>query len=639
MNLRQRKSEVLHLLLSMAWLITVLNSCMVDSTLQSEKEEQNGSEKKISFRMNLANDSSLKYKDNEFSTVTAYHFYNGVLQKINRDLTITNNSFSLYAVSGYTIYFLVNLPETEELKVLQTGVSTLSTFLTLCSVATKDENLTQFYSGSYQLPDEIADSSVINLSLYHNVARLDLDTSRDEEINVTRIVITNASVNSMLFPSEQLSTPSTQRATYDKVYNPGIGSTEGIQYLYESNEPVKVTVYAHLHGMPKTVELLIPQLKRNFRYSIKLEGVGSNITGQLQTVPWESGDNAMTSPDETGKIYLSNAYSTLIDGVEIDGQQESVSISEKGGEFILAFTCDIAVSTDQLEGEGGNITITPDRVESAEGKVISFFRINIKPQGKGRLPYQATLHMKRAMQQFSYDRFTMNVSGSSYQIMEATLGGVTWMAFNATTPKLEDQTYPLDGASVEETYRLNWGNTIGGLFQWGRIYKYTPWLSGSNNAGGQSQNNPWTSLTHVPCPSGYRIPTKAEMRALLPPNATLPGTYTYNGETIKAELHTSQPSNVNIGGVTGTARYLSLTSQTTGAVLYFPLSGEKGDKSSTNNPGFGQGFTIWTTANNGAIGGWAWTGRYWPRNNNTYTIDSDSQLQAEGFAYVRCLKN
>lgn len=35
---------------------------------------------------------------------------------------------------------------------------------------------------------------------------------------------------------------------------------------------------------------------------------------------------------------------------------------------------------------------------------------------------------------------------------------------------LEDQIYPLDGATVEDMYHKSWINTVGGLFQFGRLY-------------------------------------------------------------------------------------------------------------------------------------------------------------------------
>lgn len=626
MNLRQVKLKITPLVLLMVLAIAMLSSCTKNSVLEPEREEQHKSEREISFRVDLANEP--------LSSLAVYHFNGGILQKIDRNIAIVDNQFSVYAVSGYTIYLFANLFETEEMKALQTGVSTLDEFLTLRSAATESEDIPMFYSGSYQVP-KIAPSP-ITVQLYRNVAALDLNTSRDERINVTRIVIDDASANSTIFPGEQISTPTTQKVTYDKVYNPGITSTGAIQYIHESSRPLKITVYANFHDIPQIVKLSIPQVKRNFRYSIKLEGVGANITGQLQIVPWGTGDDATGSPDETGAINLSDAHSTLVDGISIDGQ--AISVSEKGGEFTLGFTSDIAVDSKQLEGGGENITIAEDRTEIADGQVISYFRVNIKAQGKGRLPYRATLRMKRASQEHSYDNFEINVDGSEFQIAEVTLGGVTWMAFNATTPRLEDQIYPLDGASVEETYRLNWGSTIGSLFQWGRIHNYTPWASGSHNAGNQSQNNPWVSSTHVPCPSGYRIPTKAEMRALLPPNTRFPGaTYAYNGDSITATF--VYHGTVQLGNVQGTARSLILTSKTTGAALYLPLSGQKGDKSTTNNPEFGRGFTLWTTQNHGAAGGWAWVGKYWPGTGESATIEADSQLQAEGYAYVRCIKN
>ena len=41
---------------------------------------------------------------------------------------------------------------------------------------------------------------------------------------------------------------------------------------------------------------------------------------------------------------------------------------------------------------------------------------------------------------------------------------------------IRDRIYPLDGATVEDMYHKSWINTVGGLFQFGRLYMYVPCL-------------------------------------------------------------------------------------------------------------------------------------------------------------------
>ena len=81
------------------------------------------------------------------------------------------------------------------------------------------------------------------------------------------------------------------------------------------------------------------------------------------------------------------------------------------------------------------------------------------------------------------------------------------MAFNARSHDLEDQIYPLDGATVEDMYHKSWINTVGGLFQFGRLYMYVPWqgYNPSNNLGNQTADAPWVKDT------GYRLVTNGSL--------------------------------------------------------------------------------------------------------------------------------
>ena len=613
----------------------MLGACSTDKSIPQEEEPEWIPQK---FQVNLQKINASD-ENPAITSLNAYVFVNNTLQKIFKSLAEEQaGTYSLYATSGSTIYFLANASETSGLQSVKEGVTDLASFLELRSrTITANTAPELFFSGSCSITTSTDPNTALKVPLVRNQAQLDLDTSRDENIKVTRIVINGASAASTLF-SGDVPSSTTEKIVYDLPYDPAISSQTNIWQLYESNTPLTISVYANYKDIPTVVNLSLPEVKRNFKYTIELKGVGTNITGSLQIVPWQDGGIIDADPDQSKKINIETAYSTLPEGIVIDETQNAVTVSDKGGTMTLAFSADIKVELGSAEGLGNNVTITPQETESKDGKIVSKFLVNVLPQGKGRLGYLVTLHMKRASQEFSYDEFYIHVEKSVHQIAEVTLGGVTWMAFNATTPNLDDQIYLLDGETVEDAYKNRWGDVIGGLFQWGRLYMYTPWKSGSNDAGKQKQDIPWVSATHVPCPEGYRVPTKQEMRALLPAGKTIPGEYEYNGEKVAIRLFSSTPEAVNIGGVSGKARYMKIENDK-GAALYIPLSGQKGDKSGTNNPGFGQGFTIWTNDNKNAIGGWAWTGNFWPGiNNSEGQIPADSQLQAEGYAYLRCVK-
>ena len=140
---------------------------------------------------------------------------------------------------------------------------------------------------------------------------------------------------------------------------------------------------------------------------------------------------------------------------------------------------------------------------------MSSFNVSVAAQGSGRLGYTVLVHLKNALLSGTYDYVEIRVAPSDKQIETVEIAGNVWMAFNARSRDLEDQIYPLDGATVEDMYHKSWINTVGGLFQFGRLYMYVPWqgYNPSNNLGNQTADAPWVNDTHMPCPEGYRIPT------------------------------------------------------------------------------------------------------------------------------------
>jgi hypothetical protein len=118
----------------------------------------------------------------------------------------------------------------------------------------------------------------------------------------------------------------------------------------------------------------------------------------------------------------------------------------------------------------------------------------------------------------------------------------------------------------------------------------------------------------------------------------VPGSYKAgNGERIVATLHTAEGVLVTPTGVTGTQRYVKFTSEDTGRFLIIPLAGGKGDKSTSNNPGFGRRIVLWTNSNSGCPGGYALA--YWLKfENEESTTITEERLQMEAFASVRCVK-
>lgn len=571
-----------------------------------------------------------------FTSVDALHFVGGTLDKVAAGISVTNGECIVEAVPGSTVCFMANVAGAPSVTV---GRTTLAEFRSLCVEqlsAESDYRPAEFLSGDCVVPEVPA--APVGVALWRSVAQLNLDTSSDENLAVERIEVEGLALNTTLMRAE---TPAavdrTRTLTLDWSSSPKT-TEENVLRLYESAEAVRFTVHALYRGQPQVVRLALPAVRRNYFYTIRLSKVESAVTGSFTVVPWQDGGDVGAAPDDSQAIVLDESRSVFPEGVVSAGQNR-LGVWERGGDITLAFAADAEVEA-RMEGEGQEAALTPLGAETAGDKVVSRFRLNIREQGRGRLGYLIGLNVKRKTHLYSYDRFSVEVAPSSSQIETVTLGGVEWMAFNSVSDKLEDQIYPLDGLTVEEMYRTAWHTTVGSLFQFGRMYAYSPCKPGKHNAGNQVADGKlyWLQKTHVPCPEGYRVPTKEEMRALLPPGTPIPGTYDCNGETVAATLHDAEPSDVTIDGISGKARYLRLSSSV-GGVMYIPLSGKKGDKSTAASPNLGQGFALWTNRY-GDVGGYAYIGHFWPGSASEGMIPNNAaeRLQQEAYAYLRCVR-
>lgn len=230
------------------------------------------------------------------------------------------------------------------------------------------------------------------------------------------------------------------------------------------------------------------------------------------------------------------------------------------------------------------------------------------------------------------------------KIPSVQLGGKEWMSFNSTGKGNTGQLMCKSWESVETLYKDEWTDRLGMLFQWGRKYAHNQWTTYSNNPGSETNTYlKWNNKpAQVPCPDGYRIPTRQELRDLLP-NRELPteATYLYGGERIRASLHDANPPTVSgWHGYSGRARYLKLTSLETGNYLIFPLAGGKADKSSSTDPNLGTRFRLWTDDVTGlpAYSGRASDIKYEPGSRDIATPIFEDTRPKEAYDYVRCIK-
>lgn len=489
------------------------------------------------------------------------------------------------------------------------------------------------------------------LTMKRGVARIDLNAT-EADMDITHITVDDAPAASYIFVTDAAEPASTATTTYTYTFaNAPTAVEKGIFMLFESAGEVHVTVHGTIGETPVSVPAVLGSVERNKVYTLRVYDKNATVKASFSVADWEDGGSVAGGLDTTSGIVLDPQTSVLPEGVTADFANNIVNVPGNGVRGLkLSVSSEVRVDLDSVAVVGARveidsvkskyITVTPEKAYNSPTGVISTFNLDIDPQLKGRPEYEIKLYLKKTSMVTSYDYVSVRVAQSPYQIETVKMAGITWMAFNCTTPELDDQIYVDEGKTVEDMYVSDWVTCTGGLFQFGRQYKYVPYqaYNPSNNLGDQKQDIPWIHSTHMPCPEGFRVPTLEELQTIFPHNTPIPGTYTAgNGENIRVEVvrlpgDVKTPTNVN-----GVARYMKFTSEDTGNVLIFPLGGYKGDKSTAMSSNFGRDVVYWSNSNPSCPGGYARAYRFMFNWGDKCQMQ-DFQFQMEAFAYVRAVK-
>lgn len=574
----------------------------------------------------------------EIEEVSIFQFSDGGLYKAEQLNPGKDGQSEISAVSGSRLYFLTGLEEA-----MKENVTSEEEFRNMViGEGLHDNSAPSFMAAVVELESGVVTrgGAEINVAMKRGVARIDLNTTADSKTKIKEIIVEDAPAET--FPFIENKQASDKTVNYRKEFGSDFnGEQKEVFRIFESIRPVHIVLRGTYGEVPIRLKVELPVVERNKVYELTVLNVGAKLEGNFTIKPWEEGETIIGKPDTNHRILLSASKSKIPGEVKADYENNILEVPATGvGEMTLAFVSDTPIGISSTEGAGDDVNVGSISMSEETEGIVSAFNVSVNAQGNGRLGYAVRVHLKNVLLDGTYDYVEIRVAPSDKQIETVEIGGNVWMAFNARSRDLDDQIYPLDGATVEDMYRTSWINTVGGLFQSGRLYMYVPWqgYNPSNNLGNQTADTPWQKDTHMPCPEGYRIPTVAEWQSLLPAGQEIPSTYKAgNGETIIATLHEGEGKLITPTGVTGTQHYVKFTSEETKHCLIIPLVGGKGDKTTSNNPGFGKRAVLWASERNGCPGGYAWA--YWlPFEGAERTTIKKQQLQMEAFASVRCVK-
>ncbi len=498
-----------------------------------------------------------------------------------------------------------------------------------------------------------ASHSECELTMKRGVARIDLD-ARDADMDISSITVEDAPAATYVFAGETVMPNSgTTEYTYEYTSAP-TGIEKGVFMIFESDKDVHVSIHGSVDGMEITVPAVIETVERNKVYTLRVYDKNATVKASFTVADWEEGDTFNSSPDMSKGLHIDQAASVFPAGVTVDYVNNIIEVPGDGvKDMKIAFSSEMRVDIDTIVYYGERVEIdsieakhvkfTPEKAYNTDKGVITKYNVDINPQLKGRPNYEMKMYVKKTVMSTSYDYVTIRVAPSEYQIPTVELAGITWMAFNATTPDPDDQMYVDKGKTVEDMYVDDWVTCVGGLFQFGRKYKYIPYQSydPSNDLGSQKQDIPWVHDTHLPLPEGYHVATIDEWQTLIPAETTITDGTSYtagNGETINVEVIRLPGDVVTPTNVNGVCRYLKLTSAETGNTLILPYGGYKSDKSTAATSNFGKDMVYWGSDNNNCPGGHARAIRFMFNWGNS-CVPNVFQWPMEAFSYVRGVKN
>lgn len=549
-----------------------MHSCAESESLKEPSEPI-----ELQFRLSI---KSLGIETSELTNVNAYLFSEGTLVSISANLPLVESTATIHVPLNAQIYFLAGLSTLPtSLNSLEVGKTSLNTFLSLCTNSLTEAqagSATLFYTGYYE-GSKNAGKAAHEIKMTRSVVRLDLDTSSDPLIKINRMIVRNVPLSSVLFTGGSAVAGNIATGTVEKVFDtPASGQIEGFMYLFESSSPLSLILHGTYGEVPVIVNVSVPLVQRNTAYTLEIKNIGSTINGSISIKPWEEGGVVEGKPDLNQSVSIDLSQTVTDAGMTIDDKTNHITISENGGNLVLALSAGTALEIASIEGLNPLINIGEPVSVPVGDKLITTLPISTAVQEKGRLPYQVKISLKSPLMQNPYDYVIIDVEGNRDQIPTVSFGGLEFMAFNSAGDKLSDQFYLPEGVSILNAYTDHWAECTGRMFQFGRTPGYYPYEQ-MTRQDKWTIFKVWNESNGAPCPEGFRMLTSAELYRLfpqsknnIPVNGTVSIPYYLGDKVAKLEIIVPNKT-ITAWNKKITPRYVRLTCEQ--ETLYFPMAG------------------------------------------------------------------
>lgn len=624
-----------------------LSSCQ-DSILESLEDSGTDNQVEINFpQFNPTTNSP----DQPDITLELFQFTDKLLKKKLTANITQGDRIAFEKENGTKIYAIYGC----SVRVLE-GVTEEETFVTTKVSSEGMNSAPIFFTGAEELDP---DKNSLNIAMNRGVARIDVNNT-DPKLKITEVTVSDAAKESYIFPAED-GVCESESISYARDFEGIRGLEKGVMTLFETAHPVTIVLKGISSGEPVELTVQTPAIKRNKVYTVSLTSDTPDETFTVRTdiiiTDWEEGDDYCAGPDTANGITLDQEASTFPSNTKYDPTTGIIDVQADGTESLrLAFRSDLRIDIDNITltgdwvekdslSEKGAFTIIDSTVTESGNDIITTYKVKILPQLVCRSEYIIDLGLRKASMVSVYDHLRIRVAEHPNQIQTVMMGGIEWMCFNATSQKLEDQIFPVEGATVESMYNDHYVDCVGNYFQYGKPNPFSPWTSNNpNQYADETRDIPWKTPSKMPLPEGYHVASANEWKAIMPNGIVLPSAWmTASGDSIKGTVVTLPGTLVTPSTATNNKnfkmRYVLLESVTTGNKMFIPIAGIK-PNNTAEVPGHGNlGFDLRTSY-------WLAEDRYCWLIDYKATADnldgataSQNRWNYDGFVLVRGVKD
>lgn len=298
--------------------------------------------------------------DLQIQCLNAYRFENGILKEAFNSLQVNDERIcrlDIKQIKG-NIYFLANGESITSKTKLTEGTTTLDEFLNLTATS---EEMASEYTLMNGMTDLSGGNTSFSVALKHTVSRIDLESSfQDAEIN--RIIIKDIALTGLVNEAGNkniLADLEKTDLTKDFGEHPFKNKRESLYYLPEQmSNGHEVEIQMTANGGWRHLKTVLPALKRNTVYTLKVYGNGANLDVEVLTDNWESGESSESSLTLKGLVDREN--SQLSEGVTVNERGDTVFVPFWDSNFQLALSAETGAEVSILgKAEGVTVTTAP----------------------------------------------------------------------------------------------------------------------------------------------------------------------------------------------------------------------------------------------------------------------------------------